>query len=847
MLTKPFSKIWILRMAARDARRGLKPLFLSMACVILGVASVVIAFSFRDNLQSSVQAQSKSLLGADLAIDSREPFSPEAETLIQSLGGDQSRQISFSSMAYFPATGASRLVQVRALRGGFPYYGALETEPAAAAKEFQRGPNALVDENVMLQFNARVGDRLRIGDQDFRIAGKLRKTPGETLAFSLISPRVYIPLAHFDPAQLIQKGSLVRYRVYFKLDSRADVEQLLQNITPQLLRMQLEADTVKRRTAAISEPLENLSRYLGLAVFIAVLLAGVGVASGIHVYAKEKTPSVAVLRCIGASPRDTVLVYLIQAFVVTLAGSLVGAVLGAALQSLLPRALKDFLPIVAAHSVSPSGVLAGMGIGLGTAVLFSLLPLAPLRNISPLLALRSSYETKQPARDWLVWLIGFLIAAAVAAFAVATTGSRFYGLYFTAGVLLTFGLLGAVSRVVVIVLKKLIPNFLSFSWRQGMANLHRPNNQTTAVMISIGLGTFLLVILYSVQSMLVHQVSERSGKGEPNLVLFDVQKEQRAGIEALMRSFAVRFSDEVPVVTMRLSAVKGRPVDEIRTDPASRIPRWALRREYRSTYRSGLASTERIVKGTWQARVDSASQPIPISLEKGIAETLHVTVGDSLEFEIQGVPVQTQVASLREVDWQRVQPNFFVVFPEGVLESAPQFYALTVRSDSRQVSASLQRAIAERFANVSVIDLSLVLDTLDSILGRVSAAIRFVALFTILTGLAVLGSAVLSSRSQRLRESILLRTLGAPRSQIIGTVIAEYVFLGAIAAITGAFLAILASWGLSIYFFKTVASFSPAPIAVILVLVTGVTVAAGGLGCWGIFRRSALETLRAET
>jgi len=843
---KLFPKLWILRMAVRDARRGLKPLFLSMACVILGVASVVIAFSFRDNVQSSVQAQSKSLLGADLAIDSREPLSQEAEALIGSLGGDQSRQISFSSMAYFPATGASRLVQVRAVRGNFPYYGALETDPALAAKDFQSGANALVDENVMLQFNARVGDRLKIGGQDFRIAGKLRKIPGETLVFSLISPRIYIPLAHFDATELIQRGSLVRYRVYFKLDPLVDVDQLVQDITPQLLRLQLEADTVKRRTAAISEPLENLSRYLRLAVFIAVLLAGVGVASGIHVYAKDKTPSVAVLRCIGASPRETVLVYLIQAVIFTLVGSLIGAVLGAALQSLLPLAVKDFLPVVTVNSVAPAGVAAGLGIGLGTAVLFSLLPLVPLRNISPLLALRSSYETTKPAKDWLLWLIGFLIAAAVGAFAVTTTASWFYGLCFTAGVLLTFGLLAAVSRGVVIILKKLVPNFLSFAWRQGMANLHRPNNQTTAIMVSIGLGTFLLVTLYSVQSMLVNQVSERSGKGEPNLVLFDVQKEQRAGIQELLRSFAVRFSEEVPIVTMRLSAVNGRPVEELRVDRGSRIPRWALRREYRSTYRNRLAGTERLIKGTWQPRVDSASPRIPISLEKSIAESLRVGVGDSLEFEIQGVPLQTQVASLREVDWQRVQPNFFVVFPEGVLESAPQFYAVTVRSDSSQISASLQRAVAERFSNVSVIDLSQVLDTLDSILDRVSAAIRFVALFTILTGLAVLGSAVLSSRSQRLKESILLRTLGAPRSQIIGTVIAEYVFLGAIAAMTGALLAILASWGLSIYFFKTVASFSPEPIAVILVLVTAVTVAAGGLGCWGIFRRSALETLRAE-
>ena len=217
-------------------------------------------------------------------------------------------------MAYFPSSGSSRLVQVRAIGGKFPYYGALETEPATAVRDFQRRADALVDDKVMLQFNAQVGDRVRIGEQDFRIAGKLRKIPGEALAFSLISPRVYIPLGYLRQTQLVQKGSLVRYRVYFRFDSHVDVDQLVRRISPQLQRLGLQADTVSRRTEAISASMDNLSRYLRLAVFIAVLLAGVGVASGVHVYVKEKIPSVAVLRCIGANPRETVIVYLTHWF-----------------------------------------------------------------------------------------------------------------------------------------------------------------------------------------------------------------------------------------------------------------------------------------------------------------------------------------------------------------------------------------------------------------------------------------------------------------------------------------------------------------------------------------------------
>jgi putative ABC transport system permease protein len=841
------SKRWVWRMALRDGRKGVKPLLLSMSCVVLAVASVVVAFSFRENLLSSIQTQSKSLLGADLAIDSREPFSPDDEALFRSLGGDQSRQIGFTSMAYFPRTGDSRLVQVRAISGAFPYYGTLESEPAVSMASFHQAANALVDENVMLQFNLQVGERVRIGEHEFQIAGKLRKIPGETLAFSLISPRIYIPMSYLDRTQLVQRGSLVRYRVFFKFPGNTDVDLLVSTLTPELRRLHLETDTVSRRTASIAVSMENLSRYLKLSVFIAVLLAGVGVASVVHVYAREKTQSVALLRCIGAGARETVLVYLIQVLLLTLISSLLGTALGIAAQFALPYALKDFLPVTTVVTLAPAGIVAGVAVGLGTALMFALIPLLPLRQISPMLALRASVGSEErPAQDRIVWIVCAVILAGIAAFAVATTGSRIYGLWFTAGVLLVFGILVLLARGGSALMRKVAPGVLNFAWRQGLANLHRPNNQTTAVILAIGLGTFLLVTLYSVHNMLVYQVMQRGGPGEPNLVLFDVQKDQRQGIAGLLKSLEIRLHAEVPVVTMRLSAVKGRRVEDLRADSQARIPSWALRREYRSTYRSGLTSTEEIIKGKWQGKVRENVQPIPVSVEKGIAETLRVDLGDELLFEVQGVPLPTRIVSLREVDWHRVQPNFFVVFPEGVLENAPQFYAIVARAGSNQAAARLQRMAVERFPNVSVIDLSLILSTLNSILAKVSAAMRFVALFTIITGLAVLASAVLGSRSQRLRESILLRTLGAPRNQIIHTIVAEYLFLGGIASAAGAILGIAATWGLGVYFFGTQVSISWVPVIVILVSVIGATILAGAIGCWGIFRRSPLEALRAE-
>ncbi|HXK27278.1 MAG TPA: FtsX-like permease family protein, partial [Candidatus Binatia bacterium] len=596
--------------------------------------------------------------------------------------------------------------------------------------------------------------------------------------------------------------------------------------------------------AVIARSLDNLTRYLGLAVFVAVLLAGVGVASGVYVYAKEKTAPVALLRCIGASAGETVAVYLIQTSIAAAAACL-GAALGVLVQAWLPLALRDFLPVTTALALTPKAVGLGTLVGIGTALLFALLPLLPLRNVSPLQALRSAYEENRGARDPLLWLLFCIIVAAILSFAFITAERWFHALYFTAGVLLAFGFIAFLARTASVLMKRLLSDFLPFAWRQGLANLHRPNNQTVAIMLAIGVAAFLLMTLYNLQSTLLLQVAERGGQGEPNLVLFDVQKEQRAGIAELVRSFGARDYGEVPIVTLRLAAIKGKRVEEIRNDGT--IPPWALRREYRSTYRERLVRTERITQGTWRDRVAPDTQAVPISLEKGIAGTLRVGLNDLLEFELQGVPLITQVASIREVDWQRVQPNFFVVFPVGVLEQAPQFYAVVSRIESPQRSAALQSEVAERFPNVSMIDLTLILNTLDAILGRVERAIRFVALFTILTGLAVLASAILSRRGQRITESVLLRALGASKRQVLSIIATEYLFLGAFSCLAGAALAALASWALSFYFLGTVARFATAPVLWVLLLTTATVLLFGAMGCWGIFRRPALEALRAET
>lgn len=838
---------WVWRMAWRDSRGSRQRLLLAAAAITFGLAALVAISSFGDNVREAVRNQAKILLGADLVFSSRQPFGPETEREITTIGGEQSHEVRCNSMAYFPKSAGTRLVQIRALEGAFPYYGALETEPPTAAQSFLSGPYAIVDDSLLYQFDVQIGDTIQLGAFAFTVAGRLKKIPGEAGAASLIGPRVYIPMTYVPQTTLIQQGSMVTYRVYFKLPKEADPDRLVETLRPHFTKYRIEADTVQKRAASIGRVMDNMSRFLNLTGFIALLLGGIGVASAIHVYIKEKVMTVALLRCLGARMTHTFTVYVIQAAVLGLGGALSGAILGVAIQQILPALLKDFLPVHIDTTVSRNAIAQSLAIGSGIVLLFSLLPLLAVRQVSPLQVLRSSYDTGgQPRRDPLQWLVVTLILLGTLTFALSHAERWTQGLIFCAALGVALLFLIATTKLLMSLAQSSVSPSWPYVWRQGFANLHRPHNQTHILVLALGLGAFLLMTLQFVQQALIQQVSRNSNADQANLILFDIQTDQREGVSKLVRSFSLPSSQEAPLVTMRLAAIKGRTVEELRDDKTQEISDWALQHEYRATYRDHLIDTETLIAGEWQGiHNPSASAPM-ISLEDEVARVLHVKVGDALTFDIQGVPFTVTVTSIRKVDWQQIKPNFFVVFPAGVLEAAPQTYLLVTRTPTNEISAALQQAVVQQFPNVSAIDLTSVLHTLDAILQRVTFALRFMTLFTIAAGLFVLMNAVLTSRAQRRKESILLRTLGASRRQIQQILFAEYVILGSLAAISGTILAILASWALSRWLFE--ATFAPTLIPIILawVLVSGLTVLTGLWGNRGVTTQSPLEVLRSE-
>ena len=838
---------WLWKMAWRDSRTHRKRLFFFMSSIILGIAALVSIGSFGVNLQSAIDDQAKVLLGADLMLRSLQPFSEETEALIDSIGGEQARQVMFASMVYFKKSGGTRLVQIRALQGDFPFYGKIGTEPTDAVERYRSGPMALVDETLMIQFDVAPGDSIKIGRMTFAIAGSLTKLPADPPIASTFNPRIYLPAQYLSQTELLQRGSLVNYRVYFKFDYNRNVEELIEGITPHINQHRLRYDTVEERKEDFGDVMGNLYNFLNLVGFVALILGSIGVGSAVHVYTKQKLGNISVLRCLGAETRETVFIYLIQVTVMALMGSLLGAVLGMLIQTFLPSVFSDFLPVAITPFIAWWAVFHGLFIGLGLSLAFALLPLLAIRKVSPLLALRASFEGATPAsRDRVRWLVYALIVLGITGFAMAQTEEPAVGLIFTLAILAAFGVLAGVAKSITSLFRKFFPKSWNYVWRQGLANLYRPNNQTLVLMLSIGLGTFLITSLYLSHDTLLGKVTFAGSGNRANLVLWDIQPDQKDAVADLVRSLDLPIVQEAPMVTMRLAFIKGRAVAEILSDSSRSRPRGLLNWEYRTTYRDSLINSEELVAGTWHDRVDEGLEVIPISLEDGIAERLEVAVGDTIIWNVQGVPLLTTVASLRKVDWQRIQANFFVVFPEGALNYAPQIYILATRAASTERSAQLQRKVVQAFPNVSMIDLALVLNTIDSFLSKMSFVIRFMAFFSIFTGLIVLAAAVITSRFQRVQESILLRTLGASRRQIIKIMVIEYGFLGGLAAMTGLVLSYLASWALAFFAFDSVFVPTVLPFIIVLAVVISLTILIGMLNSRGILDRPPLEVLRVE-
>jgi putative ABC transport system permease protein len=376
-------------------------------------------------------------------------------------------------------------------------------------------------------------------------------------------------------------------------------------------------------------------------------------------------------------------------------------------------------------------------------------------------------------------------------------------------------------------------------------NLFRPNNQTVVLVATIGLGTFLISTLYFTKDILLAKTNVEQSSTQANLILLDVQNNQREEVIESLKSNSAPIIDNISIVTMRVQNINGKSVNAIRLDSTSTVRSWVLNHEFRTTYRNNLTTSEDLIEGEWTPEFTELGA-VPISISDNFAKNADVSLGDSIQFNIQGVLKQTYVGSIRKIDWSELKPNFNIVFPRGVLENAPQFSVLTTSVENETASANLQRLLISAFPNISVIDLRQVYSLVEDILDKVSWIVNFMAFFSILTGLIVLIGSVRNSKYQRIKESVLLRTLGAVNKQILKISAIEYCFLGLLGALVGVLLALVSSLGLALFVFEEAFSPSWIPFLVVIPGITILVILIGLSNIQSVLSSSPLQVLRRE-
>ncbi len=872
---------FLFAMAWRESRAARRRLSLLVAAVAIGVAALVAINSFTTNLLDAIDAQGKALLGADIRFTGRAPFSTEMEALIDSVAdgalaelcGDSddcdltrddlvARRTDFDAMAYVPQSDGTRFVRVNAVAGPYPFYGKILTDPADRWQALLGGRRTIVDPSLLTVLNANVGDTLVLGEGRFEIIATIEDIPGSAGVESAFAPRLFISEEWVEETQLITFGSRVSYRAYLRLANEEAAETIAELYGPQLRPDRIGIWTAKRDRENTLQDLDQLGRYLGLVALIALLLGGLGVASAVNVFIKQKRETIAVLRCLGATSRQVFATYLVQAVGIGLVGSILGTGIGLALQNVIPSLVGDFLPVDVEIRPALGAIGIGLAAGIWVATTFALLPLIAIRRITPLAALRAPYElAARPPRDPWRWLVGLALALSVAGLAIVQAPSLNEGLAFSLGIGVTLLVLWVAALLLIKGIRRFFPKRWAYVYRQGLANLYRPANQTVSLVLALGFGTFLLSTLFLVQANLLRDLRFDSGGDRPNLVMFDIQPDQVGPITSALDSAGYPLQEAVPLVPMRVQAINGVAVRQVASsdsasgDSTPDQSSWAFRREYRSTYRDTAHTSEVLLEGEWWDRsggtIDGGSgeggtRVYQVSLEESIAEELGAGMGDQITWNVQGISVETRVTSIREVNWAQFQPNFFAVFEPGALDDAPQMFVTLTRVEDAGDRGRIQRLLAERFPNVSSVDLGLVQRTLDRIIGSMVLAIRFMALFSLATGAVVLIGAVATSRFQRVRESVLLKTLGGTRNQILRVLLTEYISIGTLAALVAIGLSTIAAWSIMHFVFETGFTLPALELAGLTVALVGITVVVGLWNSTEIFRATPLAVLRAE-
>jgi putative ABC transport system permease protein len=881
-------------MAWRETRGAWRHFLYFFVCIAVGVGALVAVSLFAANVERAVTREARGLLGGDLEVRLSHPLSAKGQDVLTSLTTQGITITHVSELVAMAArvdpggsgASATQIIELKAVEPAYPLFGAIRVEPVQSLeallhpdfRQCGRIPcfGAVLQESLLIRMGLSVGERLKIGQALFLITGLVRTEPDRMAnAFSL-GPRVIVSQDGLNAAELIKPGSRVRERYLLRLPSGLSTGSLIPELRGRLATDSARVSGYQDAQPQLKQFLRQLARYLGLIGLTALFIGGLGVATSIQAFLREKLQTIAILKTVGADSATVIKAYTLQAVWLGLVGSLAGAALGIGLQRGLPAIVASlfvsdlldqlgFSPELSISSLWP--LVKGVALGLLSTLLFALWPLLTIRNIKPAAIFRRAVAPTQPgdltipSQWWVRWglcdrlklftALGFVTG--LAGLSVWQAESWRIGLLFVGALILAIVVLALSAKLLVSGLRVLpIPNSLSL--RHALNNVARPGSQAVGITVAIGIGAMAIATVSLVEQSLLRQVGDSRPTDAPTFFFIDIQPDQADRfVQVVQQRLAGKKPELTPLVRSRLHAINGEAIkvdaeieqeEKREEDKEERQKNWYATREYVLTFLDQVPKNNMIVKGEWWKPGEVSAKRL-LSIEEEAAKHLGLDVGSTVALDIQGTIVSAEVRSIRKVEWGNFSTNFYMILSPGSLDGAPVTYVGTVRV-SPEDEVPLQQAVVASFPNVSAIHIGDVLQNFARVLDRLSLAIRAVAVFCVLAGGLVMAAALAATRYRRLYESVILKALGATRSLIARSFAAEYALLGGVAGLIGVCLGSLLSWAVLTYFFDLTWSLHPG------ILISGVgltillTLFVGFLSTHRLLGQRPLAVLRHE-
>ena len=768
--------------------------------VAVGVAALVGVRGFSDSFRRTLSTEARSLMAGDLSARIFHP--PTAEELgkvkaIEQQGIRGTWVTETISMASVPPDPVPLLVSLKAVDPGeYPYYGKAELEPDMSLQQALQGDSAVVAEEFLIRMNAHVGQTLRLGGRNFRIAAILKQEPDRISGGAGLGPRVMISQAALERTGLLAPGSRASQRLLMRLPDKLPPGFTAGSDTA-LLRKQLEAALpdaqvmdFREGNPALSQGLDNSTAILSLICLVAMVLGAIGVAMAMHAHLEQRMDMLAILKAVGAGSADLLRIFLLQTLGLGLAGGVLGVAAGVGVMAALPAVFGKLLPVHATLQFPWRSIAAGLGTGLLTTLLFCLPPLLDVRGVRPVLVLRRLVEPgPEGIGGWFAKWWARRLQLAISLVVILALGGIAWALSDSAKVGTWFALLFTIALVVLLVLAAVALRTLRFllnrvrlrlpsSLRQGLANLHRPGNQSAAVLAALGTGVMLILTVYLMQAALLRDLRASASPRLPNIFLVDVTTDEVAGVKDFFQHQAgvSQALDLMPVVPGRFISLNGKPLEQLKEQ---HFPRRMLENA-ELTWADAPPEGDKVTQGKWWSDAGAAQ----LAIGEGVAQRLHLGVGSAVELETGGTVHPLKVAAVYRADGQHLGSRVAFVLPSGQLKDQPATWYGGAHVDPKQVAA-MERALFVAYPTITVINLADVLARIESVVDQITFVVRFLAGFSIFAGLMILASSIASTRFRRMREAVVLKTLGATRMRIVRTFSVEFSVLGLLAGSVG--------------------------------------------------------------